>query len=255
LYDIVKEDDIDYPARLMWIDNIHEYPDADTYAIRLLFVLICSKRVKDIYLVNQDTFSMSYVIALGKNGLKDKIVHLGMGNKNSEDILAAFAYLNSYKEKYNHFPRWMSDFVMNNKGIGAKIASLVLYFAFGQNDTIPVDSHMMKCVLALKWVPEWCHTPDAVRMCLQSWVPKNYWPHVNMVLASLGQLLSSVTKTQQIKGIIEWDIMTYQLIMPLVAPILKAYQLTIPSDTQDIFARRLACCIFEGSNILRYHTF
>jgi len=33
---------------------------------------------------------------------------------------------------------------MNNKGIGAKIGLLVLYFAFGQNDAIPVDSHMMK---------------------------------------------------------------------------------------------------------------
>jgi len=233
LYDIVKEDDIDYPARLTWLDNIHKDPDADTYAVRLLFILICSKRVKDMYLstlenfINDDSFSMSYVITLSNKGLKDKIGHLGMGNKNSDDILAAFLYLNSYMAKYNHFPRQMSDLVMNNKGIGAKIASLVLYFAFGQNDAIPVDSHVMKCVLALKWVPEWCHTPDAVRMCLQSWVPKNYWPHVNMVLASLGQLLSSVTKAQQIKGIIEQDIMTYQQIMPLVAPILKAYQPTM----------------------------
>jgi len=168
LYDIVKEDNNEYPAQLTWLDNICKDPDADTYAIRLLFVLICSKRVKDIYLstledfVNQESFSVSSVIGLGTNGLKEKIGHLGMGNKNSEDIIAAFTYLNSFMEKYSHFPRKLSDLVLNNKGIGTKIGLLVLYFAFGQNDAISVDSHVMKCVMALKWVPEWCNTPEAV---------------------------------------------------------------------------------------------
>ncbi len=40
-----------------------------------------------------------------------------------------------------------------NERVRMKIASLVLYFAFGQNDAIPVDLHVIKCATALKWVP------------------------------------------------------------------------------------------------------
>jgi len=39
LYDTVKEDEIDYPSRLTWIDNVIHGNDEDLYATRLLFVL------------------------------------------------------------------------------------------------------------------------------------------------------------------------------------------------------------------------
>jgi len=45
LYDTVQEDDIDYPSHLTWIDNVIHGDDDDLYAIRLLFVLTCSKHV------------------------------------------------------------------------------------------------------------------------------------------------------------------------------------------------------------------
>jgi len=47
LYDTVQEDGIDYPSRLTWIDNVICGDDDDLYAIRLLFVLTCSKCVRD----------------------------------------------------------------------------------------------------------------------------------------------------------------------------------------------------------------
>jgi len=47
LYDTVKEDDIEYPACLTWIDNVVRGKDDDLYADRLLFLLTCSKCVRD----------------------------------------------------------------------------------------------------------------------------------------------------------------------------------------------------------------
>ena len=47
LYNTIKEDNIDYPAWLTWLDRVSTEPDIDTYACRLLFLLMCSKRVKD----------------------------------------------------------------------------------------------------------------------------------------------------------------------------------------------------------------
>jgi len=49
----------------MWIDNVQQDADNDTYATRLIFLLMCSKRVKDTSLsslervVNDDLFSFS----------------------------------------------------------------------------------------------------------------------------------------------------------------------------------------------------
>jgi len=62
-----------------------------------------------------------------------------------------------------------------NEGVGTKIASLVLYFAFGQNDTIPVDLHVIKCATALKWVPPFCKSGDVIQLALQHWVPPHFW--------------------------------------------------------------------------------
>jgi len=47
----VEEDDIDYPATMTWIDNIGVIPDPDTYAAQLLFLLMCSKKVKALKFV------------------------------------------------------------------------------------------------------------------------------------------------------------------------------------------------------------
>jgi len=96
LYDTVKEDDIEYPARLTWIDNVVRGKDDDLYAARLLFLLTCSKRVRDDTLsllehfVNDDKFCVDYIIGLGEDGLKEVIQHLGLGNKNATDLLAMF---------------------------------------------------------------------------------------------------------------------------------------------------------------------
>ena len=43
LYDTVKEDNIEYPAHLTWIDNVVCGKDDDLYAAWLLFLLTCSK--------------------------------------------------------------------------------------------------------------------------------------------------------------------------------------------------------------------
>jgi len=76
LYDIVEEDNIDYPLQLTWIDYIIHGEDDDLYAVQLLFVLTCSKCVCNATLqllkkfVNSPTFNVDYMLQLGENDLK-----------------------------------------------------------------------------------------------------------------------------------------------------------------------------------------
>jgi len=111
LYDTVKENDMFVPAWLTWIDHIkQDFNDPDTYAARLLFMLLCSKRVKDINLssleefVNCDQFSIDLVIQCGTNEVRNKICHLGLQNKNANDIIKIFKNIKLYQDKYKHFP-------------------------------------------------------------------------------------------------------------------------------------------------------
>jgi len=163
------------------------------------------------------------VIELGEEGLKKEIVHLGMGNKNSSDILLMFQKIKEFISEKGHFPRSLSHLI-DYDGVGTKIVSLVLYFAFGQNNVIPVDSRVVKCAIALKWVPDFCKTPKAVRLALQQWIPLHFWPHANMVLASFGQLFSKIDSATKIREIACRDMITAQQLLPMIDAMLLVYQ-------------------------------
>jgi len=89
------------PTHSTWFDNVTVGEDCDLYASRLLFVLTYSKCVHDATLcsleefVNDNNFSIDYIVQLGETGLKEKIVHLGLGNKNASDFLHYLQALNS----------------------------------------------------------------------------------------------------------------------------------------------------------------
>jgi len=167
LYDTVQENNIDYPLRLTWIDNVVCGEDDDLYAACLLFVLTCSKHVCNAMIqslenfVNSPLFNVDYILNLGGNNLKQEIQHVGMGNKNTTDIIHMFQQIKTHMDACGHFPCTSVELTQYD-GVGSKIASLVLYFAYGQIDAIPVYSHVIKCAIALKWVPDFCKSPEAI---------------------------------------------------------------------------------------------
>jgi len=111
--------------------------------------------------VNSPSFNVEYILKLGENDLKQEIQHLGMGNKNMTDIICMFKHIKTYMDACGHFPCMLSK-LMQYDAVGTKIASLVLYFAYGQINAIPVDSHVIKCAIALKWVPDFCKSLEAI---------------------------------------------------------------------------------------------
>jgi len=52
LYDIIQEDDIEYSAHLMWIDNVSVGSNSDVYAARLFLVVTCSKCIAMLYCIH-----------------------------------------------------------------------------------------------------------------------------------------------------------------------------------------------------------
>jgi len=84
--------------------------DDNMYAAHLLFMLICSKHVCNATLwllekfVNSPLLTMDYILELDENDLKQEIQHLGLGNKNTTDVIKIFQQIKKYTDKHGHFP-------------------------------------------------------------------------------------------------------------------------------------------------------
>ena len=56
---------------------------------------------------------------------------------------------------------------------------------------IPTDVHVLRCSIALGWIPKTISDPDLGSCILESWLPKDEWQSINPMFGSFGQLLQN----------------------------------------------------------------
>ncbi|HLD10723.1 endonuclease III [Candidatus Woesearchaeota archaeon] len=71
------------------------------------------------------------------------------------------------------------------KGVGRKTMGIVMCYAFGKNDHIPVDSHVHEISNRIGWVKT--KTPNETEIALTKIIPKKYWHDLNDLLVNYGQ--------------------------------------------------------------------
>lgn len=71
------------------------------------------------------------------------------------------------------------------KGVGPKIATLVIAACFGRQEGIVVDVHVHKIANRIGWVKT--KTPEETKKALESFVPFDLWKDVNLILVGVGQ--------------------------------------------------------------------
>ncbi|KAI8872711.1 DNA glycosylase [Ramicandelaber brevisporus] len=77
-------------------------------------------------------------------------------------------------------------------GVGPKMAHLAMQAAWKDNELgIGVDVHVHRIANRLKWTqtPKGTSTPEATRIALEKWLPKNKWAAINPLFVGFGQLL------------------------------------------------------------------
>ena len=133
------------PPRMTWLDNINRPSNDDEYALKLIFVLICSKQAKDSSLhvlediVNDPKFTLDWIRHMNMSDLVELISPIGLQNKNAVDIMVSFWDIHSHCQ--HMFPQTLESITEPN-GVGTKIGLLGLYFDFEIYDGVPVDSHL-----------------------------------------------------------------------------------------------------------------
>jgi len=74
------------------------------------------------------------------------------------------------------------------KGVGPKMALLQLQHACGKIEGISVDTHVHRICNQLGWTGgDTGKNAEKTRRAIESWVPRDLWPHVNVVFVGLGQ--------------------------------------------------------------------
>ncbi|KAF8875699.1 DNA glycosylase [Infundibulicybe gibba] len=74
-------------------------------------------------------------------------------------------------------------------GVGPKMAFLALQTAWKLNVGIGVDVHVHRITNRLGWHTPPSKTPEATRLNLQSWLPKELHPEINHMLVGFGQVM------------------------------------------------------------------
>ena len=88
-------------------------------------------------------------------------------------------------DKYRgRVPKTMRELV-SLPGVGRKTANIVLLYAFGEQEHIPVDTHVHKVSNRLGWVRT--KTPEKTEFALMKIVPKKNWGEVNELFVQHGQ--------------------------------------------------------------------
>ncbi|KAG8089641.1 hypothetical protein GUJ93_ZPchr0011g27392 [Zizania palustris] len=80
------------------------------------------------------------------------------------------------------------------KGVGPKMAHLVMSIAWKNTQGICVDTHVHRISNRLGWVfregtKQKTTTPEQTRMSLEKWLPKDEWEPINPLLVGFGQTI------------------------------------------------------------------
>ena len=83
-------------------------------------------------------------------------------------------------------------------GVGPKMGYLILKVAWNKVDGIGVDVHVHRISNRLQWVNT--KTPEETRVALESWLPRELWHEINLLLVGFGQTIcGSSPKCEQCK--------------------------------------------------------
>ncbi|GBG24637.1 Endonuclease III-like [Hondaea fermentalgiana] len=172
--------------------------DDEEKAFHTLIALMLSSQTRDqsvfaaMQKLKEHGLTVDNVANTDQATLTKLIRNVGFRNQKATFIkLAAEKLRDEYDGKV---PRKVDE-IMSFKGVGPKMAYLVLNIAF--NDTtqgIGVDTHMHRIFNVLGWAES--RSPEETRIQLEHWLPKEHWATINLLVVGLGQMVQQPKRSQ-----------------------------------------------------------
>lgn len=180
-----------------------ENSDRKTYKFQSLISVLLSSQTKDpitfatMEKLIKHGLTVENMIKTEEETLRDLIYGVSFHNNKSKFIKKLAQIL---KEKYNSDPPEDLQELLSLPGIGPKMAHIYLQFCCNKIEGIAVDTHVHRIANRLKWATD-TKTPENTRKELESWVPKEKWSDINLLLVGFGQTICAAVapKCQQCK--------------------------------------------------------
>lgn len=135
--------------------------------------------------LQQHGLSIPSILATPDDRLNELIYPVSFRNRKVKYIKDASAIL---QERHGGKVPDTMDEIMALPGVGSKMALLLLRIVFGKVEGISVDTHVHRISQQLGWTgPGGTSTPEKTRQALESWMPREIWADVNLLLVGLGQ--------------------------------------------------------------------
>ncbi|KAI0046586.1 DNA glycosylase [Auriscalpium vulgare] len=130
------------------------------------------------------TMSVDAIISASPSTVASAINKCGFWPSKTKYIKQAAQDLRDHFD--SEVPKTMEE-LCSIKGIGPKMAFLILQFAWKINVGIGVDTHIHRITNRLRWHQPATTKAEATRYNLESWMPAELWPDINNVLVGFGQ--------------------------------------------------------------------
>ncbi|KAJ1637630.1 DNA glycosylase [Pavlovales sp. CCMP2436] len=165
--------------------------DDNERAYHSLISLMLSSQTKDTmnFLVmtrlREWGLSVASVSAVPEDRLRELIYGVGFHNNKVKHIKASTEII--IDQHGGRVPATLDE-LLALPGVGPKMALIQMNVAVGQCVGISVDTHVHRISNQLGWTGDTAtKQPEKTREALESWMPRDVWPHINLVMVGLGQ--------------------------------------------------------------------
>ena len=163
--------------------------DPATFRYQALISVLISSRTRDektalaIRKLQEHGLTINNILKTPESKIKELIIDVGFSNTKASYIKNITTIL--HRDYQDDIPDNIDD-LLKFKGVGPKIATLIMLIAWDDVTGISVDSHIHRIANELDWVDT--RTADKTKIELEKIVPRKYWREINQVLVGFGQL-------------------------------------------------------------------
>ena len=192
-YDLIVELRADRTAVVdsMGAEAIAADSPAEERAFQSLISLMLSSQTKDT--VNIATMrklrahgcTLENLRATSDETLHELIRAVGFHNNKVKFIRQTMDIL--HEKHGGRVPDSMEE-LLELPGVGPKMSLILLSIVYGKIEGISVDTHVHRICNQLGWTGDkGTKQPEQTRKAIESWMPREVWPYVNVLLVGLGQ--------------------------------------------------------------------
>lgn len=189
VYDILVELRKDRTAPVDWAGSEALPENGPHHSFQTLIALMLSSQTKDQMVstvmkrLQKHGLTVDNIAKTSDKKLYELIYGVGFHNKK---VIYIRKTVQQIQDKFDgKVPSNLKDLI-SFPGVGPKMGIIIMNVAFNKHVGISVDTHVHRICQELGWVKK-VKKPEDTRRQMETWLPKEEWGNINLLLVGVGQ--------------------------------------------------------------------